>query len=123
QDMEARNPWSGTVALGAGKVLRAGRAFQTRLLLTEGSHKGKIVFYGHNSKVKVRAGQHVRAGQPIGQTGDSSGGQGGGPAHTEIGFTDGGFNRSGHWTGPGSKGGKMMHDLLHRMRPDWIGKA
>ena len=120
QDMESKRPYANTVALGSGTVTSATIGWPgMRLLLDSGAYKGQTVFYGHNNAIHAKLGQHLRAGQLIGQVGNLSGG--GDSRHTEIGFMGGYNSQSGHWVGPGSSGGMLMHRLLHQMAPQWIG--
>lgn len=119
QDMEAAHDYAATVALGRMKVTRASTGFSMEGLMLDGPAAGEIAFYGHNSRIGAKEGDILPAGHTIGATG---GAPFAGGTHTEIGFVHG-YRASGHYTGPGTAGGLMMHNLLHTMKPNWIGSA
>src|SRR2546422_521894 len=115
-----------------GQVLAIGRAVVTTnrgyfpgrtvvLRLLDGPFAGRFVFYGHARRALVRAGQTVRAGQPVSIAGGV--GAPGDPGHMEVGFalTEDGVipqtERCDHYTHSGGE----MHVLMHQLNPDLVG--
>jgi murein DD-endopeptidase MepM/ murein hydrolase activator NlpD len=123
QDFATR-PGGQVLALGRGLVMTNRGYFPGRtvvLQLLDGPFAGRFVFYGHARRALVRAGQIVRAGQPVSIAGGV--GAPGDPGHMEVGFalTEDGVipqtERCDHYTHSGGE----MHLLMHQLNPDLVG--
>lgn len=76
------------VAVAGGKVVRAGWQGAAGKAVTIRTADGKFVLYGHMSKVQVKQGQRVTAGQRIGLVG-STGNSTGPHLHLQVNKPDG----------------------------------
>jgi murein DD-endopeptidase MepM/ murein hydrolase activator NlpD len=123
QDFATR-PGGPVLAIGRAVVMTNRGYFPGRtvvLQLLDGPFAGRFVFYGHARRALVRAGQIVRAGQPVSIAGGV--GAPGNPGHMEVGFalTEDGVipqtQRCDHYTHSGGE----MHTLMHQLNPDLVG--
>src|SRR3954462_789429 len=123
QDFATR-PGGAVLAIGRAVVMTNRGYFPGRtvvLQLLDGPFAGRFVFYGHARRALVRAGQIVRAGQPVSIAGGV--GAPGNPGHMEVGFALSEYGviqetaRCDHY----ARTGLEMHRLLHRLRPDLVG--
>jgi murein DD-endopeptidase MepM/ murein hydrolase activator NlpD len=123
QDFATR-PGGHVLAVGRGVVTTNRGYFPGRtvvLQLLDGPFAGRFVFYGHARRALVRAGQTVRAGQPVSIAGGV--GAPGDPGHMEVGFaldengTIPETARCDHYTASGGE----MHALMHQLNPDLVG--
>jgi murein DD-endopeptidase MepM/ murein hydrolase activator NlpD len=123
QDFATR-PGGQVLALGRALVMTNRGYFPGRtvvLQLLDGPFAGRFVFYGHARRALVRAGQTVRAGQPVSIAGGV--GAPGDPGHVEVGFalTEDGVipqtTRCDHYT----RSGGEMHALIHQLNPNLVG--
>src|SRR5437763_155992 len=122
QDFSTR-PGGQVLAIGRGVVTTSHGYFPGRTVviqLLDGPFAGRFVFYGHARRALVRAGQTVRAGQPVSIAGGV--GAPGLPGHMEVGFAlseDGVIpqtSRCDHYTPSGGE----MHALMHQPNPELV---